>query len=1149
MEDLNSSTPCPYTVTIRRNPHRKARDTPKYAPQNFNLCEIPPFPNDDVLFAAQNMPEVPSAASIENKQENDNLRVFLRIRPLPTESPSRAPHERGKSVWPQNPMKKSSAAAAAASKTSKKKKSSDTSCILVNDSQSVTLSPPLDLQDSKRIKSETYRGFSHVFSSDSSQFEVYERMVKPMVDAFLEGESGMVAALGPSGSGKTHTVFGSPRDPGMVPLVLRHIFKETLSEAKNSPRSFYISIFEICTERGKSEKLYDLLPDGGELSMRQSAIKGLQEVLISNTEQAESLIAQAVAKRATAMTKTNSQSSRSQCIINIRDVPVMCEGVLNPKSDSVVLSIIDLAGAEREKRTGNQGTRLLESNFINNTLMVFGLCLRSLLEHQKNPKKPLQKHFQNSMLTRYMRDYLVGKKRMTLLLTAKSGVEDYLDTSHLLRQASPYMQIKYNEAEQPNMAPKKRHHQASSTMDWAKPSPIIRVEHRKKMKLDTSEDAVQNDGTTIDESNTSKKADSSTLCKLDASHPVSFDLKCDSQSQRERSHIIMRNFAKVLWSVLKEYNSKLKVAEKEIQSLKECIGYEKEKLLVLETEFNEFKAHCTCCRKGKESPKPKLVESDEEPTPTCSQLDFEKSNREVLNSLSKNQNSFEMEAVDNISSDTSCAPPSNVSRVDQGDVPELSTSFTHSDSENSELCCYDAVTVDEAASKILNESSELKIVESNGKPMLGACTRSDSKKSNTSDEIDGKPVHGFSWAQPDSEEFDRKSMDGASCTQSDSEKSDKTNDSDVKSMHRASCTLPDSDESYGKSTHGASCPLPDSDKSDGKSTHGASCTQSDSEKSDKTNDSDAKSMHGASCTLPDSDKSDGKSTHGASCTLPDSDKSDGKSTHGASCAQSDSEKSDKTNDSDAKSMHGASCTLPDSDKSDGKSTHGASCTLPDSDKSDGKSTHGASCAQSDSEKSDKTNDSDAKSMHGSSCTLPDSDESDGKSTHGASCTQSNSEKSDKIEESDGKPMSGAPCIQADSEKSDREVQASSSKPGHHIGLEVEDAIKKSCGSLASSSLIKDVVLDSSSPEGISSSTRDLVGDPRGEIGINNSCKPLRPKRTLMPKSSMLSRDFTFDIDESEKFKGTRKLAAIDQKISNGSITLLRLLKAKNNPHL
>ena len=43
-------------------------------------------------------------------------------------------------------------------------------------------------------------------------------------------------------------------------------------------RSFYISIFEIYTERGKTEKLFDLLPGGGELSMQQSTIKGLQEV-------------------------------------------------------------------------------------------------------------------------------------------------------------------------------------------------------------------------------------------------------------------------------------------------------------------------------------------------------------------------------------------------------------------------------------------------------------------------------------------------------------------------------------------------------------------------------------------------------------------------------------------------------------------------------------------------------------------------------------------------------------------------------------------------------------------------------------------------------------------------------------------------------
>lgn len=52
-------------------------------------------------------------------------------------------------------------------------------------------------------------------------------MVNPLVEDFLKGKCGMLAALGPSGSGKTHTVFGSPREPGMIPLALRQIFSET----------------------------------------------------------------------------------------------------------------------------------------------------------------------------------------------------------------------------------------------------------------------------------------------------------------------------------------------------------------------------------------------------------------------------------------------------------------------------------------------------------------------------------------------------------------------------------------------------------------------------------------------------------------------------------------------------------------------------------------------------------------------------------------------------------------------------------------------------------------------------------------------------------------------------------------------------------
>lgn len=56
---------------------------------------------------------------------------------------------------------------------------------------------------------------------------MYEKMVNPLVEDFLKGKSGMLAALGPSGSGKTHTIFGCPREPGMVPIALKRIFKGT----------------------------------------------------------------------------------------------------------------------------------------------------------------------------------------------------------------------------------------------------------------------------------------------------------------------------------------------------------------------------------------------------------------------------------------------------------------------------------------------------------------------------------------------------------------------------------------------------------------------------------------------------------------------------------------------------------------------------------------------------------------------------------------------------------------------------------------------------------------------------------------------------------------------------------------------------------
>lgn len=56
--------------------------------------------------------------------------------------------------------------------------------------------------------------------------------MNPLVKDFMGGKSALLVAMGPTGSGKTHTMFGSNREPGLVPLALKKIFSS--GEKKSS---------------------------------------------------------------------------------------------------------------------------------------------------------------------------------------------------------------------------------------------------------------------------------------------------------------------------------------------------------------------------------------------------------------------------------------------------------------------------------------------------------------------------------------------------------------------------------------------------------------------------------------------------------------------------------------------------------------------------------------------------------------------------------------------------------------------------------------------------------------------------------------------------------------------------------------------------
>uniref|UniRef100_A0A0E0MDG2 Kinesin motor domain-containing protein n=1 Tax=Oryza punctata TaxID=4537 RepID=A0A0E0MDG2_ORYPU len=441
-----ASPPAP--TTLRRNPPRSARPPPTPLPKP-SLSRL-----------------VDEAAAVAPER----LKVFLRIRPLPI------PERKGK-VKGKQPAQV---------------------CLVANAANSVALTVPHSkLLDPKRGRTEVFDGFSSVFSPDSSQHDVFSQVMNPLVDDLLGGKSGLLVAMGPTGSGKTHTVFGSPRNPGLLPLTLRRIFSPTTHEA-----------CKLILSEGKGERILDLLSDSTDLLLQQSTIKGLKEVSIENFADAEALLLSGMLKRTTAA--TNANSNRSQCIITIRAVHKDSDVESEKSLNNSVLTIADLAGAERERRTGNQGTRLLESNFINNTSMVFGLCLRSLLEHQKNKKKPLEKHFKNSMLTRYLRDYLEGRKKMTLILNVTG-----------------------------------------------------------------KDDIDKDDGVKISEKDESQ-----------------YKLLNSELRRVSRNEEIMTNFARALWTVLKQYKQKLLESENAVESTRELLRSKDIKIMELEKKLKVLSCSC-----------------------------------------------------------------------------------------------------------------------------------------------------------------------------------------------------------------------------------------------------------------------------------------------------------------------------------------------------------------------------------------------------------------------------------------------------------------------------------------------------------------------------------------------------------------------------
>lgn len=192
--------------------------------------------------------------------------------------------------------------------------------------------------------------FDRVFGMYSTQEEVFETMVRPIIDETLSGFNCTIFAYGQTGTGKTHTMEGNiniPEEAGIVPRSATAIIEQL--EASGVEFTIRVSFLELY-----NEELQDLLTENndskGPLRLCEDAKKGgvvcqnLEEVTVLNARDIFDILQRGIRKRQTAETLMNKNSSRSHSIFTLK---IMIKET-NVEGEDIVrhgqLNLVDLAG-------------------------------------------------------------------------------------------------------------------------------------------------------------------------------------------------------------------------------------------------------------------------------------------------------------------------------------------------------------------------------------------------------------------------------------------------------------------------------------------------------------------------------------------------------------------------------------------------------------------------------------------------------------------------------------------------------------------------------------------------------------------------------------------------------------------------------------
>lgn len=278
----------------------------------------------------------------------------------------------------------------------------------------------------KRANKKLTMEYSDVFGWNSTNKDLFETCMKPLVKSVMNGYNCSVFVYGATGAGKTHTMLGNDEHAGITFLTMRDLFENIDSLSEDRKFDIGISYLEVY-----NEQVMNLLTKTGPLKLREDStgvvVSGLCLKPIKNAEELIDLLILGNRNRTQHPTDANAESSRSHAVfqVHIRMVEKM-----TGKKQTVKLSMIDLAGSERAASTKCMGMRFKEGASINKSLLALGNCINKLADGLKHIP------YRDSNLTRILKDSLGGNCQTVMIANVSPSSLTYEDTYNTLKYAS-----------------------------------------------------------------------------------------------------------------------------------------------------------------------------------------------------------------------------------------------------------------------------------------------------------------------------------------------------------------------------------------------------------------------------------------------------------------------------------------------------------------------------------------------------------------------------------------------------------------------------------------------------------------------------------------------------------------------------------------